>query len=222
MLALSPYTLIPITVLIHDWNQPGPSSLFCNHMGIQKIKRPTVFHVNGRYTLDGLRKERPKCSSSAPSHLPVPPQMKGGRAQAGCEEETGKFRSLAVHFWRGSRHPSYSGRSLFTDPLTCLNSSGNKKLLQTVAAIIRVSLQADPPFVSSMKIYIYLTLVWLLINLLRRSLGLPTQWSLSLLRCSEVCYCMLMMSPWSSTKIKKIIWLTCRCLPESGEDTSRK
>lgn len=165
MLALSPYTLIPITVLIHDWNQPGPSSLIRNHMGIQKIKRPTVFHVNGRYTLDGLRKERPKCSSSAPSHLPVPPQMKGGRAQAGCEEETGKFRSLAVHFWRGSRHPSDSGRGLFTDPLTCLNSSGNKKLLQTVAAIIRVSLQADPPFVSSMKIYIYLTLVWLLINL---------------------------------------------------------
>lgn len=162
-----------------------------------------------------------KFSSTRPSYLPIPPQIKGRRDQSGNYEETEELRSLAVCFWRETRFPSDCS---FISTVACTYSLGNKKLLQRVAAIVWVSLQSDILFFSLMKNYIYLTFAWLLINrhtllftyisyaFIQQSLSLPTALSF-----------VITLNDHSAEFTKnQENCMTCHCLPEGWEGTPCK
>lgn len=144
------------------------------------------------------RREQLKWGSCSSSYLLVPPQIKGGRVQAGVCETDSQVQVLGRLFPEGplDMHLTTAVMPSLVLGIVLIHLAIRSccKLLQTVAAVLQVSSEADLLFVSPMKKIIYLTLLWLLISLYVSSFARCAiaflQWLLSIPRCSELWYCM--------------------------------
>lgn len=140
-----------------------------------------------------LGEEPPKSISSGPSHLPLPPQVKAGRAQVGNVKGRDKYSFWQIFSGGHTKYPSDSSLASTLILQLVLIPLSNKKRLQSDVPVLSASLKTNPPFVSPMKkIFFYFSLlpVSLWFSPFATFANTFIQQPLPLPECFELCYCM--------------------------------